>query len=107
VKEQKNEVKIIREFAKQRRIYGKDTYDLYTPPEKPRHREKITLDEYNLVIGSVLLQSASVQESRKRFLVSIKSFPTVKGVILYLLTFLPRWLLKVFFLIRSNILNNV
>jgi glycosyltransferase involved in cell wall biosynthesis len=106
-KEQMREVKLAKEFARQRRKYSKDTYDLYVPPAKPRHRERIRQDEYNLIIGAVLLQSVRVQESRERIMMSIKSSTSLLGVSLYLLTYLPKWTIRMLFSLRSCILDHM
>ncbi|MFH2203929.1 MAG: glycosyltransferase [Elusimicrobiota bacterium] len=104
--EQKKEVRTIKEFARQRRGGGKDGYDGYAAAEKKKHRAHIAPEEYDLLVGFVLLQSARPIEARRKIGTFMSARLTSTALAAYILTFAPRPLIRLLFRARNLYLNN-
>lgn len=106
-REQAAEVKVIKEFARQRREGGRDGYDSYYPPPPVKHRVGIAANEYDLWVGSILLQALRAGEARKRIGSYLSGNKTPYPLFLYSLTFMPELFLRLFFAARDYYLNRL
>lgn len=106
-KEQLLSDKIIKEFAKQRRILGKDDYNNYKPIPPSKHRQNINVFSYDIWVALYLLESFRKKEARNILIKNFKQFyKSPKIYFLLILTFLPVFKLKLIFSIRTFFKNN-
>ncbi len=105
-KEQAREARIIKRFAAQRRRTGSDEYATFVPPEPAAHRESLAAAQYDLWVGSMLLQVLRPKEARAKIRSCLDADRSVYVFILYLLTFLPKTALSLMCSARNLYLNN-
>lgn len=105
--EQRAEVETIKAFARQRRTNGRDGYDEYTPAAPPKHRRSISPAEYDMLVGSVLLQAVRPVEARRKIRSFLKEQTNLSAVLLYLLTFAPQFAISGLFGARNFYLNRI
>jgi glycosyltransferase involved in cell wall biosynthesis len=106
-REQKEEVRIIKRFAQQRRSLGRDEYSAYSAPSPAKHRNGIGECEYGLWVGTVMLQAVRLREARAKFRDYLKTRIELKVVLLYLSTFAPAFVIQSLFHVRNIYLNKL
>lgn len=106
-KEQLAEVKVIKKFARQRRTAGVDGYESYAPPPSAPHRRSIGRGEYNVLVGSILLQAVRLLDARRKFHDLLRDNRTPKVLALYLVTFAPERFVRWLFGARDFYLNRL
>lgn len=105
--EQREEVETIKSFARQRRTSGRDGYEDYIPAAPPKHRRSISAAEYDMLVGSVLLQAVRPLEAREKICSFLKEKTNLHAISLYLLTFIPLFAISGLFSARNFYLNRI
>jgi len=104
--EQRYEVKIIKKFARERKILGYDSYENYSNDRKYIHRNEINVNTYNLWISYFLFQSLKTKECRSVLRPYLKGEFGFTHLLLYFSSYLPKSILKISLKIRNVIYNN-
>jgi len=105
-KEQASEFTLIQRFAAQRSRNGSDQYATFVPPRPAGHRKPVSASQYDLRVGSVLLQALRLQEARAKIRSCLETDRSVYVSLLFLLTFLPKPVLSLLFSATNLYLNN-
>jgi glycosyltransferase involved in cell wall biosynthesis len=105
--EQKSEVKVIKQFARQRRATGQDGYASYLPPEAMKHRCNIEPGQYEWVIALVLLQSLRLQEAREIIKELRQGHARGKYIMAYAATCMPEAVISLVLNVRNLYLNTL
>jgi glycosyltransferase involved in cell wall biosynthesis len=105
--EQKGEVKVIKQFARQRRAIGRDDYASYLPPEGMKHRRNIEPGQYKWVIALVLLQSLRLREAREIIKELRQGHARGKYILAYVATCMPEAMVSLMLKVRNLYLNTL
>jgi len=103
--EQKKEVAVIKRMAASRRAGFCDGYERYVPAPAPIHRKPIGPNDYNLVLAGVLLKSLRVDDARRLSRDILRFGVKLRPLVLFSMTFFPRWVLRACWGVREMLLN--